>query len=153
MKRITFSSKTFGKYTTLVDEIDFKRIKKLPSMKWCISKKRNGLIYFQKRMNKKIIELHRWIINPPKGKYVDHINKNTLDNRRCNLRICSNSANLRNGKLRHNNKSGFTGVFKKRDKFGARIRVKYKTIYLGYFDTFDEAVNCRKEAQTKYWSI
>ena len=154
MVKITFNSKKHGPFTTIVDDVDYKRLKDLKNMKWCVSIKRNNLIYFQKRFSDgKIRELHRWILDPPKGKYVDHINKDTLDNRRKNLRVCSNSANLRNGKLRPNNKSGFTGVFQKKDKWGARIRVNYKTIYLGYFDTFKEAVNCRKEAQTKYWSF
>jgi len=154
MKQITFKSNKLGEFTTIVDDIDFNRIKKLKTMKWCVCKKRNGLIYFQKRFSGgHIKELHRWILNPPKGEYVDHINNDTLDNRRCNLRVCSNSANLRNGKIRPNNKSGFTGVFFYKGSWGARIRVKYKTINLGYFDTFDEAVNCRKEAQIKYWSV
>jgi hypothetical protein len=154
MKNIDFFSKKHGKYTVIVDDVDYERLKGLKNMKWCVSIKRNNLVYFQKRFsNLKIKELHRWIMNDPKGKYVDHINKNTLDNRRENLRVCNNSANLRNGKIRPNNKSGFTGVFQKKDKWGARIRVMYKTVYLGYYDTFDKAVNARKKAEIKYFNV
>lgn len=44
--------------------------------------------------------LHREIMNPPKGMVVDHKNHNKLDNRRCNLRICTQAENLRNIKSR-----------------------------------------------------
>jgi len=40
--------------------------------------------------------IHRLIMNPPKGMDVDHINRNMLDNRRCNLRICDRSHNNMN---------------------------------------------------------
>lgn len=153
MKIITFKSKKLGEYNVSVDEKDFNRLKKLRNLKWCVVKKR-GQIYFQKRLpGLRLVELHRWIMGEPVGLFVDHINSNTLDNRRKNLRVCTNSANLRNGRIRPNNTSGFTGVFKKRNKWGARIRVKYTTISLGCFKTFEEAVKVRKEAVKKYWNI
>lgn len=44
------------------------------------------------------IDMHRIIMGAKSGQYVDHINQNSLDNRRCNLRICSNAENARNSK-------------------------------------------------------
>ena len=46
--------------------------------------------------NKKTIRMHRLIMNPPSDKVIDHINHNTLDNRRSNLLICTQSENMRN---------------------------------------------------------
>jgi hypothetical protein len=152
MQQLTFYSKRFGEQKTIVDKEDFDRLKKLKNLKWCVVKKRDH-IYFQKRLRgKRLIELHRWIMGEPEGKVVDHINQDTLDNRKCNLRVCSNAANLRNGRLRPNNKSGFTGVFEYKGKWGARIRVNYRNINLGYRETINEAVKLREEAQRKYWS-
>lgn len=158
MKSITYSSKTHGKYTILIDDEDFERVK--DSGKWCVVIKR-GNPYFQKRIDwtketkGRVIELHRWLMGEPKGKYIDHINGNTLDNTRRNLRVCSNAANLRNGRIRTNNTSGMTGVSwnKNRGKWAAYIKVNYKTIWLGYFDTSDGAAIARIEAEKQYFEV
>ena len=91
----------------------------------------------------------------PKGKYVDHMNHNTLDNRKQNLRITNNADNLRNGEIRVNNKTGVKGVYfdNKRNKYVANIKVNYKGIFLGRFDTLEEATQVRKEAEIKYWAV
>jgi len=155
MKIIKFLSKTHGSHIAIVDDIDYKRLKCFKTMKWSIVKKRNNLIYFQKRLpGNKLVELHRWIMQPKKGEYVDHIDGNTLDNRRCNLRICTNAANLRNGvHIRPNNTSGVTGVWKHRNKWIAEIKVNYKKIHLGTFNTLKEAAQARKQAEKKYFNI
>ena len=54
--------------------------------------------------------MHRFLINAPKGKSVDHINGDTLDNRKENIRLCSHKENIRNRKINKNNKSGYKGV-------------------------------------------
>ena len=88
--------------------------------------------------------LHRLITRCPEGKVVDHINGNGLDNRRQNLRVCSNAENLRNRKMNENNTSGFKGVFF--DPFNpgskpwrSRITVSGKRINLGRFSSPEEA--------------
>lgn len=85
--------------------------------------------------------------------YIDHIDHNTLNNQKSNLRICSNADNIRNGKLRVNNKSGYTGVRYRKDrkKWYAYIKVNYKNITLGTYKTKEEAINARKEAEIKYF--
>ncbi len=155
MKKITFTSKTHGSYTTIVDDIDYERLKSLNSMIWSIVKKR-GKIYFSKNFCKKRIELHRWIMGEPEGKYIDHIDGNTLDNTRKNLRICSNATNLRNANhLRPNNTSGFAGVWlnKRENKWEAEIKVNYKKVWLGKFSDIKDAIKARKKAEIKYFDI
>ena len=98
--------------------------------------------------------LHRIIMNPPPDKQIDHKNKNTLDNRRANLRICTNSENQMNrGKTRANG-SGFKGVNLqkrlKRKKYRARITADKKTFYLGNFEDAAEAGSAYRKAAKQH---
>lgn len=154
MKKIRVESKKYGILDILVDNDDYEKLQKnFNNLKWSITKNHNGL-YAQKRVNKKNIYLHRYIMNNPNG-IVDHKNLNTLDNRKSNLRITTNSNNLRNGNIRKNNKTGIKGVYydKIRNKYIANIKVNYKTIFLGRFKTLEEAIKIRKQAELKYWEI
>lgn len=89
--------------------------------------------------------LHRYLIDAPKGYEIDHINLDTMDNRLCNLRICTHQQNQCNQPLQRNNTSGVTGVrfHRARNKFQARIKVCQHSIHLGYYMTFEEAVQAR----------
>lgn len=71
---------------------------------------------------------------------VDHINGNTLDNRLCNLRVVSHQQNMFNTKTQKNNIIGIKGVRKHRfGRYEARIRHNGKAVYIGLFDTKEEA--------------
>ena len=85
--------------------------------------------------------LHRVILGQPNGKDVDHINRNPLDNRRENLRICTHQQNQFNKTKRSDNTSGYKGVYfhKQKQKFRAQIMVDKKPKHLGYFDTAERA--------------
>ena len=86
--------------------------------------------------------LNRLIMNPQKGKLVDHINGNKLDNRRSNLRIVTHLQNAQNKQLRHKNStSGFRGVTydKRRGKFRAQWVLNSKYHHVGYFDSVEKA--------------
>lgn len=97
--------------------------------------------------------MHRVITQATKGKVVDHINHNTLDNRKSNLRLCEHRENMRNTKLSKNSTSGYTGVVwhKTQSSWQARIRLNYKTIFLGYYNNLEDAVKARKLAEKKYF--
>jgi hypothetical protein len=154
MNTITVTSKTHGTFKPIVDDDTLVRLKKLGG-KWCVVIKR-GNPYFQKRLpGNKLVELHRWIMGEPEGLYVDHISRDTLDNRRSNLRAVKNSTNIRNGRVRSNNTSSVTGVSRRvnRPNWYASIRVDYRTISLGSFKTFEEAVEARKQAEKKYFGV
>ena len=123
---------------------------KLSKYSWCISK--TG--YAVANINYKVVKMHRYILGLTNPKHVvDHINGNTLDNRRNNLRICNNTENARNCGLSKNNNSGFAGVqlIKKTGRYRARITVNRKEIYLGHFKTLAEAVEARKKAEEMYF--
>ena len=100
----------------------------------------------------KIIYLHKLIMGNSSS-VVDHINGNVLDARKCNLRLATQQENSMNTKIHSNNTSGVSGVtYNKRSKqWVARIGYKMKRIFLGSFNTKEEAINARKEAEQKYY--
>lgn len=113
-----------------IDDLDWEN---LSQFKWGINKK--GYAYTN--FNRKLITMHRMILNPPKNKCVDHINMDRLDNRRKNLRICSFGENLMNRGPQKNNKAGLKGVyfFKPTKKWAASICKNRKIITIGYYSS------------------
>lgn len=83
--------------------------------------------------------IHRRLMNPPPELQVDHINGDGLDNRRCNLRICSAQANQVNKRPEFGSRTGFTGVEARGRRFIARIRREGRLVRLGSFATAAEA--------------
>lgn len=147
-------SKTHGEFVVTLDEDCIDKVKALG--KWGVRNNgERGHFYVEKRVNGNLIALHRFLTKAPPGTYVDHINGNTLDNRMVNLRICTNSANLRNAKIRKGNTSGIRGVSwePRTSSWVAQIKVKYKRVWLGRHKTLQDAQKARKEAETKYWDI
>jgi len=108
--------------------------------------------YVQSSPFGKILKMHRIIMNAPKGKVVDHINHTTYDNRKKNLRICEHFENRINSKTYSNNTSGRKGVYwdKTRNKWMVLITVNKKTIHIGRFYEFEDAVKARELAEDKY---
>ena len=80
---------------------------------------------------------------------VDHINRNPLDNRKSNLRICSYQENSFNKSIRVDNTSGIPGVsfHKINKKWRAKIKYNNLTIHLGYFEDINEALINRRVAE------
>lgn len=97
--------------------------------------------------------LHREIMRCPKNMVVDHINGDTLDNRKNNLRICLHKENCKNQKIRKNNTSGIKGVYfsTEKRKWYSKIMLEYKTIHLGYFLTKQQALKERVKKEKEYF--
>lgn len=103
--------------------------------------------------NRKVGYLHRFIINPSEDLVVDHINRDRLDNRRCNLRICTDQQNSFNQSIRCTNTSGASGVWydKRTSKWAAEIMINGKKKWLGRFKTKEEAIQARQQAEIDYF--
>lgn len=98
-----------------------------------------------------MISMHREIMGNPKGMDVDHINHDTLDNRRENLRVVPHHVNMQNRKLQRNNVSGYIGVsfHSGMRKWRAKLRhpnyglsnngLRHSEKRLGNFNTPEEA--------------
>lgn len=81
---------------------------------------------------------------------IDHVNGDRADNRFSNLREATNIENAHNRHKRRNNKSGYTGVRAESKRWLAEIKVNYKTIRLGLFDTPEEASRAYQDARKTY---
>lgn len=142
--------------------IDIKNIDKIKKYKWYALKRKNHFIVCtnipRKNCNltrKKSFEYLANIImdfNSSHYRMIDHIDRNSLNNRESNFRICSQSQNLQNRKAPSNNTSGFKGVsWNKKDKrWRAEICSNKKRRILGHFKDKNEAVVAYNKAALKY---
>ncbi len=85
--------------------------------------------------------VHRVLLNVTDPEIiVDHINGDTLDNRKSNLRLSNKSNNAANMQVNRTKESGLPkGVYRERGEFKAQIRVRGVDIYIGHFKTIEEA--------------
>jgi len=99
--------------------------------------------------------MHRIILNTPKKMITDHINRNTLDNRKSNLRIADKSLNSINRGIQKNNTSGHKGISwnKQKNKWETYIWKNGNRIRLGFFNLIKDAIFARKKAEKKYHAI
>jgi hypothetical protein len=122
--------------STIVDDEDYKEASKYT---WCAQTAYGGKLYAARYARvggkPKYQYLHRMIMQADVGQYVDHINGDTLDNRRQNLRICTNAQNGQNSKKHRDGSSKYKGVSWNKDirKWSATICCNYKREIVGYF--------------------
>lgn len=133
---------TKGK-VALIDREDYERVSEY---KWHTHKGAGGYLYggtFTKSHegSRSRILLHRFINNTPDGYETDHINGDTLDNRKCNLRTVTRSENQHNSKLRSDSTSGYKGVswHKASNKWRVRINKDGRSVFTDYFTDIKEA--------------
>jgi hypothetical protein len=126
----------------VIDDKDFEKVSKY---NWCYSSTIGYAVSTTKEHGGRAILMHRYILDAPSGKVTDHINRDKLDNRRSNLRLCSSAENKCNMGVRSHNKSGYKGVYwmPNRGKYQVTIRHKKTPMYLGLFD-------CKHEAARMY---
>lgn len=131
-----------NKQIALVDDDDFEQ---LNQFRWHPVNRRSTAYaarnYWDSHKKQSVtVQMHSDIIETPAGLKVDHKNGNGLDNRRDNLRLCTNSQNLCNRPATKHNTSGYKGVRLYRGKtILASIRKDGKFYHLGTFPTFEDA--------------
>lgn len=115
---------------------------------WHVDK--NG--YAITKKDGKMYKMHRIImgLSTCNTLEVDHINRNTIDNRRTNLRIATRSQNCINRGLLSSNKSGTAGVYwaSSVGKWAAQISNNGVKHYLGVFDSLEDAVLARQSQES-----
>jgi hypothetical protein len=127
--------------------IDLEDYEKVRGYRWRLNG--DGRVFHGKRFK----ALSRLIMGVTDPKIqVDHINHNLLDNRKENLRICTGAENTRNMQRLKRNTSGYKGVSwdKNRKKWTAYIHKNNKQIYLGRYQTKEQAAEIYNEAAIKY---
>ena len=132
---------------TIIDECDLERV---IQHKWSLG----SWGYASAVIDGNNVLLQRFILQEyDKDRIPDHINRDTLDNRRENLRIVDKSMNAVNADIRSNNTSGVTGVSWSNSLSLWRSYINYrgKRIELGYFKDKIEAIKSRLNAENKYY--
>lgn len=151
MSRIIYTKKG---QEIIVDDENYEKLNKYT---WYVIK--GGSTYYAARNGPMVkgkhstIRAHRSIMGAKQGECVDHINHNGLDNRKENLRICTNAENQHNSKLSKANTSGYKGVSwnERGQKFQAQIRVNCKAIALGYHELPEDAARAYDRAAIKHF--
>lgn len=118
----------------LVDDLDYPLFSKY---RWHLSGRYPSKVVYDKITKKKTkVKMHQMILSCPLGMVIDHINRNPLDNRRENLRICTSSQNSMNRAASKNNPARYKGVHCHKDGYYvASIKGKGKSWHLGFFAT------------------
>ncbi len=152
--RVQVIGLTQGQFT-IVDIEDYEW---LNQWVWCAHFNRSSRAFYATRNvyenGKQIyLSMARAILDAKPGEIVDHVNRNTLDNRRANLRVVTSNQSNRNRRLLSvNNTSGYRGVYWHRhtQKWYAKTKVNSRDIYLGSYDSPEQAATAYDNAVRQY---
>ena len=128
-------------YVAVIDAADVGLVE---GFNWCALLTR-GKVYAARAdcsgPKQRTVRLHRVIMSAPPGLEVDHIDGDSLNNRRANLRIVTHAENSRNQRISPKSKSGVKGVChnKATGKWQAQIKLHGKKYHLGHFTDIKEA--------------
>lgn len=131
-------------YVVLVDDEDYEVVSK---WNWYVNLSKNGRICYANRQyryqgKQVMVAMHRQIMNAPKGRHVDHVDGDGLNNQKINLRFCSHRQNCSNQRKPEGRK-GYKGVYKKGRKWTVGLTHKGAFHYLGLY-------TCRQAAAREY---
>lgn len=135
--------------------VDAEKYDEISQYCWYISN--SGYAITRDTKTRKQILLHRLVLfgydNVVNSDIIDHANRDKLDDRLCNLRICDASDNAKNHSLSVRNTSGVVGVnySSQYKKWRAFVTDDQKFISLGYYKTKEEAIAARLAGERKYY--
>lgn len=142
MKKIKLGSRSGEEIFSVIDRYNFDILSK---HRWCRS-------FFGYAVRKDpngpgIIWMHRIIMGAKHNQFVDHINGDKLDNRRCNLRFVNKPQNAWNSKIPSTNKSGHKNIYfnKRAHKWELNFVTNRKKIYGGLFSEMSDAILARNK--------
>lgn len=139
MIAIPVQSKVYGEKLFFIDGEDLEKVDKY---KWFAAYDKTIDNYYIMSSTKKPkrLRLHRFIMDCPEGMVVDHIDGNTLNNCKSNLRICTMKENAKNKKpYKNKTHSKYKGVHKSGNKFELQMNINGKYKYIGTYKTEEEA--------------
>ena len=127
--------------------IDIEDYEKVKLCYWRLDK--NG--YWVSKNNGK---LHQYIYGEKEGMVINHIKQNPNDNRKSMLEFITQKDNTRKHSLNKNNKTGYSGIqLTQNKKYKVLFNTNKKRTQLGTFNTIEEAIKVRYEAEEKYWGF
>lgn len=141
-----------------IDDDDFKNVSEYG---WFLKYDKKMDCYYCQTNSKSVngnrytIAMHRFIMGLEKGdkRVVDHINHDTLDNRKSNLRVCTQSQNCMNRILKRSPTYGLVGVrFVEKNKnkpWRAVLKIKQKAVVVGSYTTKEEAHEAYQKASSQ----
>ena len=147
---------------TIIDDIDSDLLDYRWSARQAHPDKPKGRYYAMRNSTastgkRHVVLLHRVILTRKMGREllqteeVDHIDNNPLNNTRDNLRVAIGWQNKANSTVNRNNKLGVKGVSRSGNRFVARISIAHTQIYLGTFDSIEQAHEAYCNAAKHYF--
>lgn len=138
-------------FVAFIDDDDYDRV--IAMGKWqAILNISVNTYYAIHSMGKGNIRMNRFIMNTPKGMVCDHINGNTLDNRKSNLRNCTQTQNLWNTGHQKNNKLKQKYIRQlKAGTYEVHLRLYGESVFRKAFKTLEEAIIIRDEKAKIYY--
>ena len=132
-------------YSTIVDDDDYEELSKYSWALHVRNKKSYARTTIWNHNKRTHVLMHRMILNHSgKESFVDHVNGDSLDNRRDNLRLCTHQENCMNRKPQSNSATGINGVTKYKDGYRVIITFQGKAYWIGYAKTIDQGREMRR---------
>lgn len=162
---MSLSNKKGEHYICLIDVDDFDKLDQF-GYKWHLLWSRTTKSYYAKatkyngiingKPSYETVLMHRFLMDCPKDMTVDHLNYDTLDNRKSNMRVVTLDKNNKNrqNKANRNSKTGVRNVSysKLEDKFVVQFQIEGKNTRMALFDTLEDAKRYADDNRHKYYT-